>query len=95
LITLINDYVIDVSDMSYTVEIDLHKKNKQDVNMYNVIGYYGSLVGAIKASCESMCKQDLSECTYTLTDAINIIQKNTEVFSKLLSDNIPEVKAGK
>ena len=98
MITLVNDYVIDVSDYGYTVKIDLHKKSiqgKQEINLYTVIGYYSSLTNAIKAACESMCKKELSKGTYTLTDAIDMIKKNTEVFSKLLRDNIPEANAEK
>ena len=95
MINLINDYVIDVSDYGYTVKIDLHKQSKQgkqEIDLYTVIGYYSSLTNAIKAACESMNKKELSEGIYTLTNAIDVIKRNTEVFSKLLSDNIPEVK---
>ena len=95
MIKLINDYIIDVSDYGYTVKIDLHKQSKQgkqEIDLYTVIGYYSSLTNAIKAACESMCKKELSKGTYTLTNAIDVIKRNTEVFSKLLRDNIPEVK---
>ena len=44
-----DDYVIDVDSMCYTTKIDKHKTDKKGNPVYEVVGYYKDLDGAILA----------------------------------------------
>ena len=49
-----DDYVIDVDSMCYTTKIDKHKTDKKGNPVYEVVGYYKDLDGAILAVVKSM-----------------------------------------
>ena len=83
----VNDnYVIDVDSMCYTAKIDKHKTDKKGNPVYEVVGYYKDLDGAILAVVKSMNRKELSEGVYELKEALEIIQASNEQFETLLKE---------
>jgi len=80
------NYVIDVDRHCYTVKIDKHKEDKNGNPVYEVWGYYSSLENAIKGVIDSMTTAKLKRGTHTLEEALQIVQKNNDQFTKLLKD---------
>ena len=85
-----DDYVIDVDSMCYTTKIDKHKTDKKGNPVYEVVGYYKDLDGAILAVVKSMNRKELSEGVHDLKSALGIIQASNEQFEKLLREVIKE-----
>ena len=85
-----DEYVIDVDSMCYTTKIDKHKTDKKGNPVYEVVGYYKDLDGAILAVIKSMNRRKLSEGVYDLKTALGIIQASNEQFEKLLREVIKE-----
>lgn len=81
-----DDYVIDVDSMCYTTKIDKHKTDKKGNPVYEVVGYYKDLDGAILAVVKSMNRKELSEGAYELKEALEIIQASNEQFETLLKE---------
>ncbi len=81
-----DDYVIDVDSMCYTTKIDKHKTDKKGNPVYEVVGYYKDLDGAILAVVKSMNRKELSEGVYELKEALEIIQASNEQFETLLKE---------
>ena len=54
--------------------------------MYEVVGYYKDLDGAILAVVKSMNRKELSEGVYELKEALEIIQASNEQFETLLKE---------
>lgn len=78
------NYVIDVDRHCYTVKIDKHKEDKNGNPVFEVYGYYGSLENAIKGVIDAMNTAKLKRGTHTLEEALQIVQKNNDQFTKLL-----------
>lgn len=78
------NYCIDVDKNCYTVKIDKHKKDKKGEKIYETVGYFTTLAGAIKGIINSMNKGKFNEGTYTLEEAIKVIVESNEHFEKLL-----------
>ena len=81
-----DDYVIDVDSMCYTTKIDKHKTDKKGNPVYEVVGYYKDLDGAILAVVKSMNRKELSDGVYELKEALEIIQASNEQFETLLKE---------
>lgn len=84
MITLIYDFVVDVSQNVYTLMRDKHKKDKNGNPIYETYGYYGKLESAIKAAKEQCIKERICGGVYSLTQAIEIIKKVNNEFCDLL-----------
>lgn len=78
------NYVIDVDRHCYTVKIDKHKVDKSGKPVFEVWGYYGNLENAIKGVIDAMNTAKLKRGTHTLEEALQIVQKNNDQFTKLL-----------
>ena len=85
-----DDYVIDVDSMCYTTKIDKHKTDKKGNPVYEVVGYYKDLDGAILAVVKSMNRRKLSEGVHDLKTALGIIRASNEQFEKLLREVVKE-----
>ena len=72
--------------MCYTTKIDKHKTDKKGNPVYEVVGYYKDLDGAILAVVKSMNRKELSEGVYELKEALEIIQASNEQFETLLKE---------
>lgn len=87
----VNDnYVIDVDSMCYTAKIDKHKTDKKGNPVYEVVGYYKDLDGAVLAIVKSMNRSKLSEGVHDLKTALGIIQASNEQFEKLLREVVKD-----
>ena len=85
-----DDYVIDVDSMCYTTKIDKHKTDKKGNPVYEVVGYYKDLDGAVLAIVKSMNRSKLSEGVHDLKTALGIIRSSNEQFEKILREVIKE-----
>ena len=86
MINLIHDYVVDVDQLNYTLMRDKHKRNKKGIPIYETLGYYSSLEGAILAAKERCTKIYLGTGTHSLHEAIEIIKQVNKEFSDLLKE---------
>lgn len=84
------NYCIDVDKNCYTVKIDKHKTDKSGEKIYETVGYFTSLHGAIKGVINSMNKSKFNECTYTLEEAIKTVMDSNEHFEKILKKVVGE-----
>lgn len=86
MINLIHDYVVDVDQHNYTLMRDKHKRNKKGNPIYETLGYYSSLEGAISAAKQCCIKTHLGKEVYSLHEAIEIIRQVNKEFSDLLKE---------
>lgn len=77
-------YCIDVDKNCYTVKIDKHKTDKNGEKIYETVGYFTSLAGAIKGIINSINKSKFNEGTYTLEEAVKTVMESNEHFERLL-----------
>ena len=97
MIRINEDWVIDVDPFNYTIKKDLHKQIKQKggnvVDLFNVVGYYGTLDAAFNALGEQIIKDKLSTACYTLTEAVTALKECRKEFNELIKQ-IDEMKDG-
>jgi uncharacterized protein with von Willebrand factor type A (vWA) domain len=55
-----------------------------EVDVYNTVGYYSNLEGAIKGVIEDMNARALKDGTHTLKEALEIVIENNKRFIELL-----------
>jgi hypothetical protein len=88
-----DDYIIDVDPHNYIVKRDLHKervtvddKTGEETRspLYNTVGYFGDIPGAVRGIIRDMNRNALSEGLYDLIEAVKIIQDNNKQFYDLL-----------
>lgn len=85
MIELIAGYAIKVDPLNYTLAFNTGKTNKNGEVVYRALGYYSTLRSAIKACIRYLIREQLSKDTYTLEEAIKIIDKNTKLIDELLN----------
>ena len=88
------NYVIDIDKYNFTVKIDKHKEDKNGEPVFELVGYYNSFESAIVGVIKSMEKRKLSRGTHTLEEALQIVQKNNDQFTKLLKKVVKIHDAG-
>lgn len=87
MIKLIHDYVVGVTPTSYALYIDRHRVNKKGEAVYENIGYYGTLTGAINAAKNHCIRQRLDrDDVVTLVQALEIVKSSNEEFAKVLKE---------
>ena len=84
MVTLIHDCVVEVSQNNYTLMLDKHKQDKEGKPLYEILGYYNTLTGAVNGAKDYFIKKRLSVNTYTLDKAIEIIKQVNKEFIDLL-----------
>lgn len=84
MITLKHDIVIDVSPNNYTLMLDRHKRDKNGHPLYEILGYYTSLVTAIRSAREYYIRKRLSEEVLPLHEAIEEVRRITDEFAAML-----------
>lgn len=72
------DYFIDVDQYNYIPKFDRHKtrveKDGTETKITDVIGYYGTLEGALKGVVEDKIKKKISDDNIVnLEEAINVV----------------------
>lgn len=90
MIKLINDYVVAVDSYNYTLQIDLHKTDKNGNSLYKTIGYYSDLKRAIKACIKDISKTELVSGMHTLIEAVRIIDDSNKRFEAILEKALKE-----
>jgi hypothetical protein len=84
-----DDYIVDIDAMGYTAKKNTHKKDKDGNTIYSAIGYYGSLVNAVKGIYEHKVTNKLSEGETPISEAIKILEElKQEMNMKLEGLNI-------
>lgn len=86
MIKLTNDFVIEVIDRNYILERDMHKNNKKGKPIINILGYYSTLPGAIRACADAMSKEELQKADFSLKEAVNIITESHRKIETLLEE---------
>ena len=86
MIKLIHNYVVDVSQYNYTLMIDKLKHNKDGKPVYETVGYYSSLSGAIVAAKENCIKRQFFDSTVSLEEAVQTVNQISQEFSDLLKE---------
>lgn len=84
MITLKHDIVIDVSPNNYTLMLDRHKQDKKGNPLYEILGYYTSLVTAIRSAREYYIRKRLGEEVLPLHEAIEEVRRITDEFEAML-----------
>ena len=83
-----HNYVVDVDDMNFIAKEDKHKsntdKNGITKNVYSLIGYYGTLEGALDGIRRDMIKKKLADDEVSLKEVIDIIKQANEEFKEML-----------
>lgn len=84
-------YIIEIDSMNYTVKRDYHRKRSVKVNGEIVevddlrtVGYYESLLSAIKGVIDSTNKCMLRDGVHTLEEAVAIVIENNNKVAELL-----------
>lgn len=90
MIELVDDYVIEVTKFGYNLLIDKHKLDKKGKHIYQTVGYYGTLTGALNGALKHMNRMRLSEETHSLKEAIQIINHNHKMWYEILERIISE-----
>lgn len=92
MIKLIDGYVIDVDPLNYTLKKDTGKKDKKGNPIYRTFTYHGSVKQAIQACIDLIQRDKLSSDTFTLVEAINILNAAQNRFEQLLQKVIKEME---
>ena len=84
-----DDYVIDVNEHCYVAKRDTHqtrieKSTGKEIQVYNIVGYYGHLEEAIKAIIQHTIQCKLSNDVVDLRKAWQIVKEETRKFDELL-----------
>lgn len=90
MVTLIYDLLVDVSDISYTLMIDKHKLDKKGKPIYEIVGYYNTLPGAVNGARNYCIKKQLGSGIHSLDEAVNEMKRITDEFLNLLREKTGE-----
>jgi hypothetical protein len=87
------DYIIEIDNFNYTAKRDTHRTtlvkdkatgNESEVPLYNTVGHYSNLTGAIKGIITDMNSRKLRDGMHSLEEAIAIVVENNNRVSELL-----------
>lgn len=86
MIRIDDDYYITVDSYNYIVCRDKHKTDKKGNDLYTVIGYYNNLYKALQGAVADMNRRAFTGGTYSLQEAIKVIQKSNSIFEDMLRE---------
>lgn len=90
MITLFDDWVVVIDDMSYMlariVGTKINKNTGRESTRYKSYGYFRDLRGALKAFSEELIRKNLRERVSTLSEALEIIKDSNARVEELLSE---------
>ena len=72
MVQVLEDYLIDVSEMNYTVKVRNGFTNSGEVS-WKHLGYYGTMHGALKGIAEAQKRKRLKKGIHSLEEAVQII----------------------
>lgn len=90
MVILNKDLVVEVSQSNYTLMLDKHKQDKKGNPVYETLGYYCTLAGAVRGARDYCIKKRLEEHEHSLCEAINEMQKITDEWRDLLHSSVKE-----
>lgn len=90
MITLKHDLVVDVSQNNYTLMLDKHKQDKNGNPLYETLGYYNTLTGAVNGARDYCVRKNLASDVYSLRGAVDEMKRITDEFVNLLRENTGE-----
>lgn len=90
MITLFDNWVIDVDSSCYTLKRVVNGKNKkgEDVTRDDIRGYYNSLEGTLRALGKEIVRDRLKDGSHSLTEAINTVVEARETIEKLIIEKV-------
>lgn len=86
MIRIDKDYFITVDPYNYILCHDKHKTDKKGNAVYSVVGYYNNLEGAVQGAVADMSRRAFTEGTYSLQEAVEIIQRNNSRLIEMLNE---------
>lgn len=95
-----NEYIVDIDERNYTLKRLTGRKttreNKktgetEEVDSCVIVGYYGDLAGAIKATIADMNRRDLRKGAHSLEEALNIVIQHNIMFNVYLEKCLTEL----
>lgn len=81
-----NDYFIIVNPYNYILCHDKHETDKKGNAVYSVVGYYNNFELAVQRVVADMNMRVLTEGTYSLQEAVEIIQRNNSRLIEMLNE---------
>lgn len=93
MVELVGDYFVEVDSYSYTLKRrgqGVSKKTNEPIITETVIGYYPSLKLAIEGAKDHCIREFLARDKFTLIEAIRLIERIDEEFTKILNERIKE-----
>jgi hypothetical protein len=81
-----DDYYVTVDPCNYILCRDKHKTDKKGNDLYIVVGYYNNLERALQGAVADMNRRAFIEATYSLQEAIEVIQQSNKTFIDMLSE---------
>jgi hypothetical protein len=81
-----DDYYITVDPCNYILCRDKHKTDKKGNALYIVVGYYNNLEKALQGAVADMNRRAFIEGTYSLQEAIKVIQQSNSIFDDMLRE---------
>jgi hypothetical protein len=85
-ITIDENYMIDVDKYNYILVKNEHRLDKKGNEVFKTIGYYPSIECAIFACAEQYDRANLCNKNKTLYDAACIIRNTRDKFRKILKE---------
>ena len=92
MIHLIDNFYVDVDPYNYTLIVDYGKTDKKGRPMRKSIGYYGSLVQAVKACIEEYVRRGFYDRCVELEEAVDTLSERLNVTDELVKRCLPEVE---
>lgn len=89
------DYVIEVDQYNFTVKFDKHKKylNEKtgtETDVYDIVGHYSTLEGALSGCLKDIQIKKLSDKIYSLESAIKCVRETTKEFTSVMGKVLEE-----
>lgn len=88
---LINGYYIDTDTTCHTLKLDTGTVDKNGKKVFKTCGYYSTFKNAIQACIGFIQKEKLSNGTFTLQEALGILEVDYVRFTELLTKHVKEV----
>lgn len=91
MIKVYDDYIILVDDMSYTAAIDTHKtqtdkKSGEEKPVYNRIGYYSTIKGALKGIAKHDVNSKLETEEFSISETLRKINEASDRIEEILKE---------
>ena len=90
MITLLDDYVVVVDPLNYTLMADYGKKDKNGRPIRKTIGHYSSLAKAVQACIDENVRSGFYDRCVGLEEAVRIMNERMNKSDELLKRCLPD-----